>query len=188
MLPMMAGSTEENTVVIARPSNSGAIKEPTGVLARGAKAPSFSLLDAHGERLALHDLEGKWVVAYFYPKDNTPGCSREAAAFQAAAAEFARRNAVVVGISRDSVESHAKFKAKLELGFALLSDPTAEAHQAYGAFGEKTMYGKTTVGALRTTVVIRPNGKVARVFARVKVDGHAEAVLRALDEEIAAER
>lgn len=186
MMPMIWGPNEESITVNPRRDNPGVTKEPAGALAPGVKAPSFSLLDDQGKRISLDDLEGKWVIAYFYPKDNTPGCSREASAFQAAAAEFEQRGAVVLGISRDSIESHAKFKTKLQLGFPLLSDGTTETHKAYGAFGEKVMYGKKTEGALRTTVIIRPDGTVARVFRSVKVDGHVDAVLRALDEESSA--
>jgi peroxiredoxin Q/BCP len=133
-------------------------------------------------KVSLADLVGKWVVLYFYPKDNTPGCTREAVGFQEAQAAFKRAGAVVVGISRDSVESHVRFKQTSGLDFVLLSDPTAATHEAYGAFGEKNLYGKKTIGAIRTTVLVRPDGTIARVFPNVKVNGHTEAVLHALDE------
>ena len=151
-------------------------------LCAGDRAPRISLEDDEGNARSLDDFAGQWIVLYFYPKDNTPGCTREAQAFRDAAPELARLKAVVVGVSRDSVASHAKFKEKFELPFPLLSDPTTETHTAYGAFGEKVMYGKAVTGALRTTVLIRPDGTVARVFRNVKVDGHVEAVLKALRE------
>jgi thioredoxin-dependent peroxiredoxin len=154
-----------------------------GPLQCGAKAPSFSLLDDRGKRLSLSDLEGRWIVLYFYPKDNTAGCTREAIAFRDAGAKLKRARAVVLGVSRDSVDSHSKFKQRHGLEFTLLSDPTTSTHKAYGAYGQKVMYGKKTEGALRTTVLIRPDGTVARVFPKVRVDGHVDAVLTALDEE-----
>jgi peroxiredoxin Q/BCP len=147
------------------------------------KAPSFSLPDDAGKPRSLQDFAGKWVVLYFYPRDNTPGCTREACAFRDSAAALKKAGAVVVGVSRDSVQSHAKFKAAQRLDFPLLADPEAEVHKAYGAYGDKMMYGKTITGALRTTVLIAPDGKVARVFPSVKVDGHAEKVLAAIREE-----
>ncbi len=154
-----------------------------GMTLPGTEAPLFSLLDDRGKRLSLDDLEGKWVIVYFYPKDNTPGCTREAIQFRDAGPKFKRAGAVVLGVSRDSVESHVKFKQKHQLDFSLLCDPTTDTHKAYGAYGEKVMYGKKILGALRTTVLIRPDGIVARVFSNVKVDGHVDAVLKALEDE-----
>jgi peroxiredoxin Q/BCP len=122
------------------------------------------------------------VVLYFYPKNNTPGCTREAIAFQGAAAAFKQRGAVVFGVSRDSIGSHCGFKEKQGLRFALLSDPDSKVHKLYGAYGDKMMYGKKITGALRTTAIIAPDGKLARLFSNVKVDGHADAVLAAIDE------
>lgn len=135
-----------------------------------------------GEKMSLGDFAGRWLVLYFYPRDNTPGCTREALAFRDAAAAFAKRGATVVGVSRDSIQSHCKFRDAQGLTFPLLSDPDARVHAAYGAYGDKMMYGKKVTGALRTTVLIAPNGTVARVFPNVKVDGHADAVLAAIDE------
>lgn len=145
------------------------------------KAPAFTLPSSEGGKLALSDLKGKTVVLYFYPKDDTPGCTREAQAFQKAARKLARRDAVVVGVSRDSLESHARFKKKYKLGFPLLSDPDAKVHAKYGAWGEKNTYGKKTTGAIRTTVVIGPDQKVVKVFPKVRVDGHVDEVIEAID-------
>ena len=156
----------------------------TTSLSAGQKAPAFTLQDDAGNEVSLGDFGGKWLVLYFYPRDSTPGCTREACEFRDTATSFKRVGAVVVGVSRDSLESHAKFKAAQKLAFPLLSDKGAEVHKAYGAYGDKTMYGKKTTGALRTTVLVAPNGKVARVFPSVKVDGHAEKVLAAIREEI----
>ena len=131
--------------------------------------------------MSLKDYRGKWVVLYFYPKDHTPGCTREAIAFEGAAGALKKRGAVVLGVSRDSVATHCSFKAKQRLHFPLLSDPTSEVHKLYGAYGDKLMYGRKVTGALRTTAVIRPDGKLGRLFTSVKVDGHADAVLAAID-------
>ena len=147
----------------------------------GKQAPAFELESAQG-KASLGDFAGKWLVLYFYPRDNTPGCTLEAQAFQGAKKKFAARNAVVVGVSRDSLASHQKFADKCSLDFALLSDPDKQAIEAYGAWGEKVLYGKKSDGILRTTVLVDPAGKVARVFEKVKVNGHADAVLAALDE------
>jgi peroxiredoxin Q/BCP len=148
----------------------------------GSPAPSFSLPADSGQEVTLAGQKGKWVVLYFYPRDNTPGCTREAIAFQGAAAAFKQRGAVVLGVSRDSIASHCGFKEKQGLRFPLLSDPDSKVHKLYGAYGDKVMYGKKVTGALRTTALISPQGKLARIFSNVKVDGHAEAVLAAIDE------
>jgi peroxiredoxin Q/BCP len=145
-------------------------------------APTFSLPSDAGKDVSLADLKGKWVVLYFYPKDHTSGCTREAIAFEGAAAALKRKGAVVLGVSRDSIASHCSFKEKQGLKFPLLSDPTAAVHKLYGAFGDKMMYGKKVTGAIRTTAVIRPDGSLARLFSSVKVDGHVDAVLKAIDE------
>jgi peroxiredoxin Q/BCP len=147
----------------------------------GKKAPAFSLPSSEGGKLGLADLKGKTVVLYFYPKDDTPGCTREAQGFRDAAKKLAKRGAVVVGVSRDSLASHDKFIDKYDLDFALLSDPDAAVHKKYGAWGEKNMYGKKTVGPIRTTVVIGPDQKVVKVFPRVRVDGHVQKVLEAVE-------
>src|SRR5688572_4624116 len=148
----------------------------------GSPAPSFSLPADSGGQVTLAGQKGKWVVLYFYPRDNTPGCTREAIAFQGAAAALKQRGAVVLGVSRDSIASHCGFKEKQGLRFPLLSDPDSKVHKLYGAYGDKMMYGKKITGALRTTALISPEGKLARIFSNVKVDGHAEAVLAAIDE------
>jgi peroxiredoxin Q/BCP len=148
----------------------------------GSPAPSFSLAADSGDEISLSDHKGKWVVLYFYPKDNTPGCTRQAIAFEGAAAALKKRGAVVLGVSRDSVTTHCGFKEKHGLRFPLLSDPDSKVHKLYGAYGDKMMYGKKITGALRTTALIGPDGKLARIFSSVKVDGHADAVLAAIDE------
>ena len=146
----------------------------------GTKAPAFSLESDDGGKVSLADLKGKKVVLYFYPRDNTPGCTLEAQGFRDAAAQLKKKGAVVLGVSRDSINSHCKFRDDHKLNFRLLSDPDAKAIKAYGAWGEKNMYGKKTEGILRTTVIIDEDGKVAKVFPKVKVAGHVDAVLGAL--------
>lgn len=148
----------------------------------GAPAPAFSLPADSGGSVSLADHKGKWVVVFFYPKDNTPGCTREAVGFEGAASALKQRGAVVLGVSRDSIASHCNFKAKQALRFPLLSDPTAEVHKRYGAYGDKMMYGKKVTGTIRTTALIRPDGRLARLFSNVKVDGHVDAVLAAIDD------
>jgi peroxiredoxin Q/BCP len=156
------------------------------MLEPGKRAPAFSLASASGgkagAKVSLKDFGGKAVVLYFYPKDNTPGCTLEAQDFQKALPQLKKRNAVVLGVSRDSLESHCKFGDKYALGFPLLSDPEHEVLEKYDAWGEKTLYGKKSVGIIRTTVVIGADGKVKKVFRHVKVKGHVDAVLAALDE------
>ncbi len=148
----------------------------------GALAPRFKLPSDSGEDVALADLKGKWVVVYFYPKDHTPGCTREAIAFEGAAARLRKKGAVVLGVSRDSIPTHCSFKEKQGLHFPLLSDPKLDVHMLYGAFGDKMMYGKKIKGVIRTTALIAPDGKLAKLFSNVKVDGHADKVLDAIDE------
>jgi peroxiredoxin Q/BCP len=146
----------------------------------GDEVPRFSLVGDDGKPHGPADHRGKTLVVYFYPKDDTPGCTREAVAFSKLADDFAKAGAVVYGVSRDSTESHCRFRDKHKLGVRLLSDPTLEVHRAFGAWGEKTMYGKKVEGVLRSTFLIGPDGKIAHVWPSVKVDGHAEAVLAAL--------
>ena len=146
----------------------------------GKPAPDFELESDSGETVKLSELRGKPVVLYFYPKDDTPGCTREAQGFRDAAAALKKKKAVVLGVSRDSVKSHCSFRDKYDLNFPLLSDPDGKVLRAYGAWGEKNMYGKKTEGVIRTTVVIGPDGKVTKVFPRVKVDGHVDKVLEAI--------
>ena len=146
----------------------------------GKKAPEFKLESSEGGTVSLKDFKGKTVVLYFYPKDDTPGCTREAEGFRDAAAKLKKKGAVVLGVSRDSVNSHCSFRDKYELNFPLLSDPDGKTIRAYGAWGEKNMYGKKTEGLIRTTVIIGPDGTVSKVFPRVKVDGHVDKVLEAI--------
>jgi peroxiredoxin Q/BCP len=143
----------------------------------GAPAPEFSLPADDGSTVTLSALRGKTVVLYFYPKDDTPGCTREACGFRDRSAEFASKNAVVFGVSRDSVASHQKFKAKYGLSFGLLSDPDAATIAAFGSWGNKTFMGRQMVGILRTTVVIGPDGLVRAVYPKVSVDTHADQIL-----------
>jgi thioredoxin-dependent peroxiredoxin len=150
------------------------------MLEEGKKAPAFTLASSDGEKVSLGDFKGQKVILYFYPKDDTPGCTREAEGFRAALPKIKKKNAVVLGVSRDSVESHCKFIDKYGLNFPLLSDPDGKVLRAYGAWGEKNMYGKKTEGVIRTTVIIDGEGKVEKVYPRVKVDGHVDKVLAAL--------
>lgn len=146
----------------------------------GTKAPGFTLPDKDGNPVSLSDFLGKKVVLYFYPKDNTPGCTRQACAFAAAYGEFEKKNAVVIGISRDGVSSHSKFAEKYNLPFVLLSDPDLQAIQAYGVWQEKKLYGKTSMGVVRTTFLIDEQGKIIKVMPKVKPDTNAAEVLMLL--------
>ncbi|GLK81095.1 peroxiredoxin [Methylopila turkensis] len=148
----------------------------------GAPAPDFELPAAGGGAIGLRELRGKKVVLYFYPKDDTSGCTAEAIAFNGLRDEFEAAGAVVVGVSGDSVESHDKFRAKYDLQLALGSDETREMLQAYGVWVEKSMYGRKSMGVARTTVLIDGEGRVARVWPKVKVPGHADEVLSAVKE------
>ena len=147
----------------------------------GKAAPKFTLPSSEGGEVSLEDLKGKTVVLYFYPKDDTPGCTREACAFRDTQAAIKKKGAVVLGVSGDSLAAHEKFKAKYKLNFPLLSDPDKAVAKKYGAWGEKVMYGKKVTGMIRSTFVIDKEGVVSKVFPRVRVDGHAEKVLEALD-------
>lgn len=146
----------------------------------GDKAPAFTLKDKDGADVSLSDFAGKKVVLYFYPKDNTPGCSRQACAFAASYREFKKKGAVVIGVSRDSVASHVKFADKFSLPFILLSDPELEAIRAYGVWQEKKNYGKVTMGVVRTTFIIDGDGKIAAVMPKVNPDSNAAQVLELL--------
>ncbi len=145
----------------------------------GDTAPDFDLPAAGGGRIRLADLRGKAVVLYFYPKDDTPGCTKESQGFSEAAADFAAAGAVVVGVSKDSLASHDKFKAKYGLALELGSDPEGAVIAAYGAWVEKSMYGKTYMGIDRSTFLIDPSGKLAQAWRKVKVPGHVAEVLKA---------
>jgi peroxiredoxin Q/BCP len=148
----------------------------------GASAPAFDLESDTGERVTSADFAGKWLVLYFYPKDNTPGCTREAQDFTKAAARLKKLGATVVGVSKDSVKSHCGFKEKIGIGFTLLSDPDLDVHKAYGAWGKKVMYGKEVEGVIRSTFLVAPDGTVAKAWSGVKVDGHVDKVIAALNE------
>jgi thioredoxin-dependent peroxiredoxin len=148
----------------------------------GKRAPAFTLENSDGKKVSLKDFAGKRVVLYFYPRDNTPGCTVEAQDFERALPQLKKRNAVVLGVSPDSLASHCKFRDKFTLSFELLSDPEHSVLEKYGAWGEKTLYGKKSVGVIRTTVVVDDAGTVQRVFPKVRVNGHVDAVLAALDE------
>lgn len=147
------------------------------MLKAGVKAPAFALESDAGEKVSLKDFAGSPVVVYFYPKDSTPGCTREAQAFSVASTAFKKLGATVLGISKDSVKSHCSFRDKYALKIPLLSDPDLKVHNAFGAYGEKVLYGKKTMGTIRSTFVIGPDGKIAHAFPKVKVDGHADEVL-----------
>ena len=146
----------------------------------GSKAPAFTLESSQGGKVSLKDFAGQTVILYFYPRDSTPGCTLEAQGFSGAARSLAKKGAVVLGVSKDSIASHCKFAGKYHLNFALLSDPDGKVIEAYGAWGEKVLYGKRSLGVIRTTVVIGSDGKVRKVFPKVKVAGHVEAVLESL--------
>ncbi len=148
----------------------------------GKRAPSFTLRDANGGKVVLSDLAGQWVVLYFYPKDDTPGCTVEACEFTSGLPDFEKLDATVLGCSPDSPEAHRKFIAKYKLKIKLLSDPDHQVMEKYGAWGEKTTYGKKTVGAIRSTVLIDPAGRVAYHWPTVKAAGHAEQVRAKLAE------
>ena len=143
----------------------------------GMNAPDFTLYDKNGRPVSLSEFRGQKVVLYFYPKDNTPGCTRQACAFAGAYAEFERRGIAVIGISRDSVASHQKFAEKHSLPFILLSDPERVAIESYGVWQEKKLYGKVSFGIVRTTFVIDENGVVERVMKKVKPDTNAAEIL-----------
>jgi peroxiredoxin Q/BCP len=151
------------------------------MVSEGQKAPAFDLASSEGGRVRLSDLGGKTVVLYFYPRDNTPGCTREACAFRDASARIRKKGAVLLGVSPDTVDAHAGFREKYRLDFPLLADTDRAVAKAYGAFGPKTSYGRKTVGMIRSTFVIDGTGVVRKVFPKVKVDGHAEEVLAALE-------
>ena len=138
------------------------------MLEAGTKAPDFTLMDKDGNTIRLSDFLGKKVVLYFYPKDNTPGCTRQACAFAASYEQFKTQNIVVIGISKDSAASHLKFAQKYDLPFILLSDPELQAIQAYGVWQEEKLYGKVSMGVVRTTYLIDENGIISKVFGKVK--------------------
>lgn len=146
----------------------------------GQAAPAFSLESTEGRKISLHDLKGKKVVLYFYPKDDTPGCTKEACGFRDSFDVYKQAGAVVLGVSPDDVDSHEQFVSKYNLPFTLLADPDHAVAEKYEVWKEKTNYGKTYMGIERTTFIIDSMGKIAKIFPKVKVDGHVEEVLEAV--------
>ena len=146
----------------------------------GDKAPDFTLNDQNGNPVSLADFQGKRVVLYFYPRDNTPGCTRQACAFAGAYQGFKEKDVVVIGVSKDSVNSHKKFAEKFDLPFILLADPELEVIQAYGVWQEKKNYGKVSMGVVRSTYLIGPDGTVEAVMPKVKPDTNAVEILAML--------
>jgi len=147
----------------------------------GDKAPDFSLPDSNGLTIRLKDLRGSTVVLYFYPRDNTPGCTREACSFNEQLTAIRRKGAVVLGVSADSVESHHRFSEHYGLRFPLLSDETRKVIKAYGVWKRKSLYGRSFMGIERTTFIIDEKGVVRGVFPKVRVDGHSDVILKSLD-------
>lgn len=152
------------------------------MLKEGSKAPQFALPDQNGDLVSLADFAGKRVVLYFYPKDNTPGCTRQACAFAGAYGKFEKLGVVVIGVSKDSVKSHASFAEKQGLPFILLSDPGLEVIQAYDVWKEKKLYGKVSMGVVRTTYIIDEDGRIEKTMEKVKPDTNAEEILAYLEE------
>ena len=150
------------------------------MLEKGSQAPAFTLPDKDGNPVSLSDFKGRKVVLYFYPKDNTPGCTRQACAFAGAYERFREKDIAVIGVSRDSVASHVKFAEKYSLPFVLLSDPELKAIEAYGVWQEKRNYGKVSMGVVRTTFIIDENGVIEAVMPKVKPDTNAAEVLALL--------
>jgi peroxiredoxin Q/BCP len=148
----------------------------------GDKAPSFKLKNQDGKTISLSDLKGKPIVLYFYPKDDTSGCTKEACNFRDEFPKFGKMKAEIIGISADSVESHKKFAQKYKLPFNLLSDEKKEVIEKYGVWQEKSMYGKKYMGIVRTTFIIDASGKIGKIFPKVKVDNHNKEVIEALKE------
>lgn len=146
----------------------------------GKKAPTFKLKNQNGETISLNDFKGKSIVLYFYPKDDTSGCTKEACSFRDDFPKFEKIDAVILGVSPDSVESHKKFEKKYNLNFNLLSDEQKEVVRKYDVWKEKNMYGRKYMGVERTTYIIDPEGKIKKIFRKVKVDGHNKEVLEAL--------
>ncbi len=150
------------------------------MLKEGMKAPNFTLYDKDNNEISLSDFFGKKIVLYFYPRDNTPGCTRQACAFAAAYEDFKKKDIVVIGISRDSVSSHEKFAKKYDLPFRLLSDPDLVAIKAYGVWQEKKLYGKLSFGVVRTTFIIDEEGNIQKIMEKVKPDTNAAEILSQL--------
>lgn len=151
-------------------------------LKHGDRAPEFTLSDQNGKKLKLSDFKGQWVLLYFYPRDNTPGCSKEACAFRDSFKEYEKIEAKVIGISTDSVESHGKFVKKYQLPFPLLADEDKKAVAQYGVWGMKKFIGKEYMGTIRTSFLIDPKGNIAKIYEKVKPADHAKEVLKDLKE------
>jgi len=171
--------------MVGRPNHSEELalaqdKEDKTRLGPGDKAPAFTLPDQDGTKVSLRDFVGKPVVVYFYPADDTPGCTKEACQFNDNLRAFSRAGVAVLGISPDGAEKHVAFRKKYGLGFPLLSDTGHAVMERYGAWGEKTLYGKKSVGVIRSTFLVGADGKVQRAWYHVKADGHAEKVLAEL--------
>lgn len=149
-------------------------------LKEGQKAPGFTLLNQDQEKISLTDFSGKKVVLFFYPKDDTPGCTKESIAFSELLNSFQEKGAVILGVSADSVDSHQKFCKKYSLNITLLSDPDKSVIQAYGVWQEKKMYGKVSMGIVRSTFLINENQDIQKMWSSVQVEGHADAVLKVL--------
>ncbi|TQX31056.1 thioredoxin-dependent thiol peroxidase [Clostridioides difficile] len=153
------------------------------MLSIGTKAPEFTLEDKDGNKVSISDFKGKKVVVYFYPKDNTPGCTRQVCAFRNAYDGFKKEDVQVIGISKDSIKSHQKFAEKHELPFILLSDPDLVAIKAFDVWKEKKMYGKTALGVVRATYIIDENGIIEKVFEKAKPDTNAQEILEYLEKQ-----
>ncbi|MBS1786597.1 MAG: thioredoxin-dependent thiol peroxidase [Acidobacteria bacterium] len=167
------------TTNAAKPATTS--EKESKLLKVGAKAPAFSLTNTEGKTVKLGDLKGKKVALYFYPKDMTPGCTIEACGFRDDFAQLKKRGVEVLGVSGDDQKSHQKFTEKYSLPFTLLSDPTHEMMESYGAWGEKSLYGRKYMGVLRITYIIDEQGKIAHVFDKVKTDTHSKDVIAAVD-------
>lgn len=178
-----AGKTSAGKTPAAKSGASASKDAPreSKLLKVGAKAPAFSLKNTEGNTVKLSDFKGKTVVLYFYPKDMTPGCTTEACGFRDDYAPLRQRGVEVLGVSGDDPASHQKFTEKYSLPFPLLSDPTHEMMEKYGAWGEKSMYGRKFMGVLRITYIIDGEGKIAHVFGKVKTDTHSKDVIAAID-------
>ena len=150
------------------------------MLVEGKPAPDFTLADDAGTSVSLSSYRGRTVVVYFYPKDDTPGCTKEACGFRDAFDLFLAKGAVVIGVSPDKPASHGKFRAKYGLPFVLLADPDHAVLEAWGAWGEKSMYGKKYMGVVRSTVIVAPDGVVKKIFPKVSPEGHAQEILAVL--------
>lgn len=150
------------------------------MLEEGKKAPAFSLFNQDGNKISLKDISGKKIVLYFYPKDDTSGCTKEACSFRDVFPKFKKSDAIILGVSPDSVKSHKKFAEKYDLNFDLLADEDKKVVQLYNVWKEKSMYGKKYMGVERTTFIIDEKGKIKKIFSKVRVDGHEKEVLEAL--------